>query len=66
MEPVYEVALVTAAAVVAAALFYFVCRKIFLLKFLSRRGSWCVPCALNSGCVNLVRAIHATFPSIIM
>jgi len=40
MEPVYEVALVTAAAVVAAALFYFVCRKIFLLKFLSRRGSW--------------------------
>ena len=40
MEPVYEVALVTAAVVVVAALFYFVCRKIFLLKFLSRRGSW--------------------------
>ena len=40
MEPVYEVALVTAAVVIVAALFYFVCRKILVTKFLGRRGSW--------------------------
>ena len=42
MEPVYKVALVVAAVVMLAALFYFVCRKIFLIKFLRRRN-WCVP-----------------------